>query len=94
MKPLPYTLSDITPIKNWDVSKCTNFVCMFSESSSLSDIKPLQNWDVSKCQIFWVCFLNVHLYQISSLYKIGIFQKVRALELCLKDVLSYPIYIL
>ena len=47
------SLTDITPLENWDVSNQNNFYNMFNECSSLSDIKPLQNWKVSNGKNFW-----------------------------------------
>ena len=37
-------LSDIKPLKNWNVSNGTNFNEMFYGCSSLSNFKHLQNW--------------------------------------------------
>ena len=45
-------LSDINPLKNWNVSKGISFDSMFRECSILSDIKALEKWDVSNCENF------------------------------------------
>ena len=45
-------LSDINPLKNWDVSKGINFDSMFRNCKSLSNINALENWDISKCENF------------------------------------------
>lgn len=40
------SLKDISPLKDWDTSKCSDFTCCFMNCSQLSDIKPLENWTV------------------------------------------------
>jgi len=47
-----YMLSDINPLKNWNVSKGISFESMFNKYRNLSDIKALENWDVSNCENF------------------------------------------
>ena len=42
------SLSDIKPLRNWNVSNGNNFSWMFYYCSSLSDIKPLQHWKYFK----------------------------------------------
>ena len=45
------SLQDISPIANWDVSKCKSFFSMFLNCHSLNDISPLSNWKVNAKQV-------------------------------------------
>ena len=40
-------LSDLKPLENWNVSKCTNFSYMFYNCTKFLDIKPIEKWDIS-----------------------------------------------
>ena len=40
-------LKDITPLKNWNVKNCNNFVWMFHGCSNLLNINSLQFWNIS-----------------------------------------------
>ena len=42
------SLSDIKPLKNWNISKEAKIYLMFKNCSSLLDIKALDNWSISK----------------------------------------------
>ena len=46
------SLSDLTPLTKWDVSKCTNLDSMFKGCSSLTKRTQLTEWNVSKCTKF------------------------------------------
>jgi hypothetical protein len=50
------SLSDITPLQNWNVSNGNNFHQMFSGCSTFLDIEPLNGWNVSEKE-----FLNEEL---------------------------------
>lgn len=41
------SLSDISGLSRWDVSKVTNFDSMFEGCVSLDDLSPLANWSIS-----------------------------------------------
>ena len=41
------SLSNIEPLKNWNVLNGSNFLHMFSECTNLLNIKPLENWNIS-----------------------------------------------
>ena len=50
------SLTDISPLRNWNVSNGKNFQSMFAGCSMLSDIKPLENWKVDKGSNFSAMF--------------------------------------
>jgi len=60
-----YMLSDINPLKNWNVSKGISFESMFRGNANLSDIKALENWDVSNCENFSDMFCSC--YSLSNI---------------------------
>ena len=39
-------LTDLSELQTWNVSKCTNFLCMFANCESLQDINGLQTWNI------------------------------------------------
>ena len=41
------SLTDIAPLRNWNVSKGEDFEFMFGNCLLLSNIEPLQNWNIS-----------------------------------------------
>lgn len=41
------SLTDISPLANWDTGKVTSMSNMFSNCSNLTDISPLANWNTS-----------------------------------------------
>ena len=41
------SLTDLTALENWNVSKVTNMKSMFSRCASLTDLTALERWDVS-----------------------------------------------
>ena len=41
------SLTDLSPISNWNISGVTNMSGMFAGCLSLTDISPISNWDVS-----------------------------------------------
>ena len=49
-------LSDISGLKNWNVSNGTNFSYLFEDCLSLSDISSLKNWNVSNGKDFYNIF--------------------------------------
>ena len=62
-------LENIEPLAHWNVSKGTNFDCMFS-NTSMKDIKPLVNWCVPEGydvrNMFKYDYINRPSYQISK----------------------------
>ena len=61
------SLSDITPLENWDVSNGDGFTFMFSECSSLTNIKKLQKWNVQNGQGFEDMFADCSLLKDSEI---------------------------
>ena len=55
------SLSDITPLKNWDVSNVTDFGNLFYECTSLSDVMPLLNWNLLNGKNFNRMFFGCNL---------------------------------
>ena len=51
------SLNDITPLKNWDVSKGVSFIEFFKNCYSLYDISPIKNWNVANGKSF-ISFLE------------------------------------
>ena len=45
-------LTDISLLKNWNVSNGNNFQSMFSGCANLTNIKPLEKWNVSNTKKF------------------------------------------
>ena len=58
------SLSNIKPLKNWNVSNGYEFGGMFNDCKSLSDIYALKNWNVSNGKYFRCLFEGVNLYRI------------------------------
>ena len=60
------SLSNIKPLKNWNVLNGNNFSGMFGGCSSFLDIKVIQNWKISNDeysklkQFFYFSFINYH----------------------------------
>ena len=64
------SLKDITPLKNWNVSKENNFSNMFSYCISLNKVYPLKNWNVSNGKnfngMFYYCKLLNNIYPLKN----------------------------
>ena len=43
-------ISDLSPLKDWDVSNVRQMDCMFSDCTNLGDLSCLDNWDVSNVE--------------------------------------------
>ena len=55
------SISDILPLKSWNVSKGESFAGIFYKCTSLSDITPLKNWNLSKCKNLGSMFFGCSL---------------------------------
>ena len=60
------SLSDVNPLRYWNVSNGENFSFMFSECSSLSDIIPLKNLIFTNCERAKGMFYNCPLIEEKS----------------------------
>ena len=45
-----YSITDLSPIANWDTSECTDFSGCFVYCKNITDLSPIANWDTSKCE--------------------------------------------
>lgn len=62
------SLTDISPLTNWDTSTWKAIVGMFSGCSSLTNISPVSNWDLSECEFLINTFADcVSLQDVSPL---------------------------
>ena len=52
------SLTDISPLANWDTSTWRGIVGMFEHCTSLQNISVLQNWDLSNCEFLLNVFVN------------------------------------
>ena len=59
-------ISDLTPIKDWNVSNVTNMNSMFS-STEISDLTPLANWNVSNVVAMVEMFAYIPATNISAI---------------------------
>ena len=52
------SLTDLSPISNWNVSSVTNMYGMFSDCTSLTAVPPISGWDVSNVTNMTNTFYN------------------------------------
>ena len=62
-------ISDLSQLKNWNVSNGTDFSDMFSKCSKLTDISPLKNWNISDSATKTDMFANTKVTEFPSWYK-------------------------
>ena len=55
-------LFDTKYMKNWDVSKVTNFSNMFDESSNLTDASAINDWNINSTANFKYMFRGASSY--------------------------------
>ena len=64
------SLTDLSPISNWDVSGVTDMCGMFSDCDSLTAAPPISGWDVSNvtnmCDMFYNCDSLTDLSSLSN----------------------------
>ena len=62
------SISDLTPLANWNTSKVTSMAGMFN-SNSISDLKPLAHWDTSKVTNMSYMFYRNKISDLKPLIK-------------------------
>ena len=63
------SLTDITPLANWNASRVTNMRSMFYKCTSLTDITPIANWDTSSViNATWMFAYCSSLTDVAGLY--------------------------
>ena len=66
------SLTDISPLEDWDTREWQAITGMFSSCTALSDISPLANWNLDKCEFLINVFQNcVDLQDVSPLSSWG-----------------------
>ena len=86
------SLTNIKLLEKWNVSNSSKFDSLFSCCSSLSDIKPLENRNVSSATNFKDIFSCCKSLSDKNNKKIGMFQNVQILVVCLNIVPHYQIF--
>ena len=60
---------NISGLKNWNVSNCQDFGCIFMGCPDLTDVEPIQNWNVSKGNNFVGMFYSCSIKNGNLLQK-------------------------